>query len=195
VLAVLVFGGLVAAFGYPLTRGIAHLAHAMPGYVAQAKHGRGLVGHLVRKYHLEAWVSRNESKLVKFGQDLARPALTAGKGAASLLAALATLVVLVVLLLLDGPTLKQGILNAMSPVLAETFSRIADEASRTATSYMAGNGLTSLIAGIVVFVTLLILRVPSRFCGDFGWRLSISCRKSAVRSPGYRQCCSLRPIR
>jgi hypothetical protein len=33
----------------------------------------------VRQYHLEAWVSRNESKLVKFGQDLARPALTVGK--------------------------------------------------------------------------------------------------------------------
>jgi predicted PurR-regulated permease PerM len=163
VLSVLVFGGLVAAFGIPLSRGIAHLAHAMPGYVAQAKHGRGWVGHLVRQYHLEAWVGRNESKLVKFGQDLARPALTVGKGAASLLAALATLVVLVVLLLLDGPALKQGILNAMSPVRAERFSRIADEASRTATGYMAGNALTSLIAGIVVFVTLLILRVPFPF--------------------------------
>jgi predicted PurR-regulated permease PerM len=41
VLAVLAFGGLATAFGYPLARGIAHLAHALPGYVAQAKHGRG----------------------------------------------------------------------------------------------------------------------------------------------------------
>ena len=132
----------------------------MPGYVARAEHGKGWAGHLVRHYHVAAWVRRNEPKLVKFGQDLTRPALTAGKAAASLLAALATVFVLVVLLLVEGPALMQGILNAMSRAHAERFSRIADEASRAATGYMAGNGLTSLIAGIVVFVTLLILGVP-----------------------------------
>ena len=103
VLAVLAFACIAAAFGIPLSRGITHLAHAMPGYVARAEHGRGWAGHLVRQYHVAAWVRRNESKLVRFGQDLARPALTVGKGAASLLAALATVFVLVVLLLLEGP--------------------------------------------------------------------------------------------
>jgi predicted PurR-regulated permease PerM len=160
VLAVLVFAGLGAAFGYPVSRAIAHLAHALPGYVARAEHGRGWAGHLVRQYHVTAWVRRNEAKLVRFGQDLARPALTVGKGAVSLLAALATLFVLVVLLLLEGPGLMEGILSAMSAAHAERFSRLADHASRSATGYMAGNCLTSLIAGVVVFVTLLILGVP-----------------------------------
>jgi len=159
-LSVLVFAGLVAAFGFPLSHGIAHLAHALPGYVARAEQGRGWAGHLVRHYHLAAWVRRNESKLVKFGQDLARPALTVGKGAASVLAALATVFVLVVLLLLEGPSLIQRILSAMSPSHAERSSQIAGEASRAATGYMAGNCLTSLIAGVVVFITLLALGVP-----------------------------------
>jgi len=159
-LVVLVFAGLAAAFGYPLARGITHLAHAMPEYVARAQHGRGWVGRLVHHYHVAAWVRRNESKLVKFGQDLTKPALTVGKGAASLLAALATTFVLVVLLLLEGPALMQGVLNAMSAAHAKRFSRIADEASRAATGYMSGNCLTSLIAGIVVFVTLVLLGVP-----------------------------------
>jgi predicted PurR-regulated permease PerM len=158
--AVVVFAGLGAAFGYPLSRAITHLAHAMPGYVAQAERGRGWAGHLVRQYHVAAWVRRNEAKLVKFGQDLGRPALTVGKAAVSLLAALATVFVLVVLLLLEGPALMQGILNAMSPGHAERFSRIARGASRSATGFMAGNCLTSLTAGVVVFVTLLILGVP-----------------------------------
>ncbi len=39
VLAVLVFALIAAAFGIPLSRGITHLAHAMRGYVAKAKHG------------------------------------------------------------------------------------------------------------------------------------------------------------
>jgi predicted PurR-regulated permease PerM len=160
VLAVLEFALIAAAFGYPLSRGIAHLAHAMPGYVARAENGRGWAGHLVRQYHVAAWVRRNESKLIRLGQDLARPALAVGKGAASLLAALATTFVLVVLLLLEGPGLMQGTLNAMSPAHAERFSRLAGEASRAATGYMAGNCVTSLIAGIVVYITLLVLGVP-----------------------------------
>jgi predicted PurR-regulated permease PerM len=160
VLTVLVFAGLGAAFGYPLSHGIAHLAHAMPKYVARAEHGRGWVGHLVRQYHVGAWVHRNESKLAKLGQDLAKPALTVGKGAAALLAALATIFVLVVLLLLEGPDLMRGICNTMSPAHADKFSWITGEASRAATGYMAGNGLTSLIAGVVVFITLLSLGVP-----------------------------------
>ena len=168
VLSALVFAGLVAAFGVPLSHGIAHLAHAMPGYVARAEQGRGWAGHLVRHYHVAAWVRRNEAKLVRFGQDLARPALTVGRGAASLVAALATVSVLVVLLLLEGPALMKGILNAMSPSHAERSSRIAGEASRAATGYMAGNCLTSLIAGVVVFITLLALGVPSRICGGCG---------------------------
>ena len=89
-LSVLIFAGLAVAFGIPLSRGITHLAHAMPGYVVKAEHGRGWAGHLVRHYHVAAWVRRNESKLIRFGQDLTRPALTVGKGAASLVAALAT---------------------------------------------------------------------------------------------------------
>jgi predicted PurR-regulated permease PerM len=159
-LAVLVFAGLVAAFGVPLSHGITHLAHAMPGYVAKAEQGRGWAGHLVRHFHVADWVRRNESKLIRFGQEFTKPALTVGKGAASLLAALGTVFVLVALLLLEGPGLMQGALNSMSAAHAERFSRIAGDASRAATGYMAGNSLTSLIAGMVVFVTLVILRVP-----------------------------------
>ena len=70
---------------------------------------------------------------------------------------------LVILLLLEGPALIKGIRGAMTPAHGDRFSRIAGEASGAATGYMAGNCLTSLIAGIVVFVTLLILGVPFPF--------------------------------
>jgi len=41
-----------------------------------------------------------------------------------------------------------------------TLSRIGTDVSQKVTGYMFGNLLTSLIAGIVVFVTLLILGMP-----------------------------------
>jgi predicted PurR-regulated permease PerM len=102
-------------------------------------------------------------RLLSVGRGLAKPALTLGKGAFSLLLSLATIFVLVLLLLLEGPKLRSGILRAMPPSRAERYSRVAHEVNRSVTGYMLGNCLTSLIAGIVVLVTLLLLGVPFPF--------------------------------
>ncbi len=162
-LSLLVFVGLAVAFGYPLVNAITHLAHDLPTYVNQAKDGKGWIGRLVRKYHVQAWVQSNAPKLASFGKSLAKPALSLGKGAFSLLIALVTIFVLVLLLLLEGPKLRTGVLGLMSPARAERYSQVAREVNRSVIGYMLGNFLTSLIAGIVVFVTLLILGVPFPF--------------------------------
>jgi hypothetical protein len=67
---VLAFARLAAAFGYPLVNGITHLAHGLPSYVSQAERGKGWVGHLVTKYHVQARVLRNAPKLAAHGKDL-----------------------------------------------------------------------------------------------------------------------------
>ncbi len=51
-------------------------------------------------------------------------------------------------------------LGQMAPGRKATVTRIAADVSQKVTGYMFGDLLTSLIAGIVVFVTLLILGVP-----------------------------------
>ena len=158
--AVLVFIGLALVFGYPLVNGITHLADQLPKYVASAEHGTGWIGHLVRKYHIQNWVQRNAPKLVSYGQALGKPALTIGAGALSLVIELATIFILVLLLLLEGPKMRVWILGQMTPGHAATVTRIAGDMNRTVTGYMLGNFLTSLIAGIVVFVTLMVLGVP-----------------------------------
>jgi predicted PurR-regulated permease PerM len=158
--SVLVFIGLAVAFGYPLVNGITHLADKLPTYVANAQHGTGWIGHLVRKYHIQTWVQRNAPKLVSFAQGLSKPALTIGEGALSLVIELVTLFILVLLLLLEAPKLRRGILSQMTPARAAGVTRVAGEVNRAVTGYMLGNLLTSLIAGAVVFVTLMILGVP-----------------------------------
>jgi predicted PurR-regulated permease PerM len=157
---VAVFIGLLLAFGYPLARGVTHFSHGLPSYVQAAEHGRGWIGHLVRRFHLEAWVNRNAPKLQSLGATLAKPALTAGKGAASLLATLVTIFALIVLFLLEGPKMRQGLVSLMPPQRAEYYTRVAREICQSATGYALGNLLTSLIAGAVMFVTLTILGVP-----------------------------------
>ena len=161
--ALAIFVGLAAMFGYPLVNGITHLAGRLPGYVASAQHGTGWIGHLVTKYHIQSWVQRNAPKLVSYAQSLGKPALTVGKGAVALIIELFTIFVLVLLLLLEGPKMRTWMLGQMTPGREATVTRIAADLSRTVTGYMFGNLLTSLIAGIVVFVTLLVLGVPFPF--------------------------------
>jgi len=158
--AVLVFAGLAIAFGYPLVNGISHFTQRLPGYVASAQHGTGWIGHLVRQYHVQAWVQQNTPKLVSFGQSLSKPALTVGKVALSLMVELATIFVLVLLLLLEGPKLRTGILGLMSADRAARYTRLAGQVNRSIAGYMLGNFLTSVIAGATVFVTLLVTGVP-----------------------------------
>jgi predicted PurR-regulated permease PerM len=158
--AVLAFAGLAVAFGYPLVNGITHFADRLPSYVASAKSGRGWLGHLVARYHIQTWVQRNAPKLVTYAQDLSKPALTIGEGALSLVIELFVIFVLVLLLLLEGPRLRAALLGAMAPERAATVSRVAAEVNRTVTGYMLGNFMTSVCAGAVVFVTLMILGVP-----------------------------------
>ena len=161
--SVLVFIGLALVFGLPLANGVTHLAHDLPSYVSAAEHGRGWLGHLVLRYHVQAWVNHNVPKLVNLGQGLAKPALTLGKGALTLVVTLFTIFVFMLLLLLEGPKMRTGLLGSMAPERAVRWSRIAHQVNQSVTGYMLGNFLTSLIAGIVVFVTLLVLGVPFPF--------------------------------
>lgn len=161
VIFLVVFAALAFAFGYPLVNGLTHLAKNLPKYVTQVEHGKGWLGHLATKYHVEHWVKTNLTpKLSEFAKNLSKPALAVGKGALSLVIALLTIFVLVLLLLLEGHKLRSGLLRMMAPERAATTTRIAAEVSRSVTGYMVGNFITSVIAGVVVFVTLTALGVP-----------------------------------
>jgi predicted PurR-regulated permease PerM len=155
-----VFAVLAYEFGNPLVSGITDLAGKLPGYVTSAEHGTGWIGHLATKYHIQSWVQKNAPKLVTYAESLSKPVLTVGKGAISLLIELFTIFVLVLLLLLEAPKMRTWLLGQMRPERAATVTRIGSEVSRSVSGYMLGNFLTSLIAGTVVFVTLLIVGVP-----------------------------------
>jgi predicted PurR-regulated permease PerM len=158
--ALLAFIGLTIAFGVPLVDGITHFADGLPGYVRSAEHGHGWIGRLVVKYHIQHWVEMNYPRIASFGKSLAGPALSVGKGAFSVVLDLLVIFVLTLLLLLEGPQLRRGVLRALPPARAQRWSYVAGQVSRSVTGYMLGNFLTSLIAGTVVFVALVLVGVP-----------------------------------
>ena len=67
--AVLLFIALALAFGYPLVNGLTHLADRLPTYIRQAEQGKGWIGHLVRRYHVESSVNKNAPKLTSFAEE------------------------------------------------------------------------------------------------------------------------------
>jgi len=158
--ALLVFLGLLVAFGYPLVNAITDFANKLPSYIASAQSGKGWIGHLVTKYHVQHWVQQNAPKIVAYAESLSKPVLNIGKGAISLLIELTTIFILVLLLLLEGPKLRRGALHLLGKEQGAQASALAAEVNRAVTGYMLGNFLTSLIAGVVVLITLISVNVP-----------------------------------
>jgi predicted PurR-regulated permease PerM len=160
VLALLVFFGLALAFGYPLVNGLTHFANSLPSYIDKAQHGRGWIGHLIRRYHVQDWVQRNSAKITSIATGLGKPALALGKGAVSILLMLFGVFTFVVLLLVEAPKMRRGLITMLEPERAARFTRIGSAVSSSVSGYILGDLLTSLSAGVVVFVTLLTLGVP-----------------------------------
>jgi len=76
------------------------------------------------------------------------------------LGTLLTIFALSLLLLLEGPQIWTGLLGWLSPARADRWSRMAREINESVTGYVVGDLLTSVICGLVIFVTLAILGVP-----------------------------------
>jgi predicted PurR-regulated permease PerM len=161
--SILIFVGLAFAFGYPLIHALTNLANTLPKYIEKAQRGHNWIGREMRQYHVESWIKKNSKKLVSLAKGLSKPALALGEGAVTLILALVTVFAFVFLLLLEAPKMRTELLLMMSPARAARVSRVSTLVRKSATGYVLGNALTSLTAGLVVLVTLLILGVPFAF--------------------------------
>jgi len=158
--ALLFFLGLLGLLGYPLVNALTHLAERLPTMVDQVEKGHGWLAHTLQKFHLLSWVQKNAPKLKKAAASLGRPALNAGEAVATTLVAFTTIGFLSLFMLLEAPKLRAGLLGAMAPERRATVEDMAHRVSRQVTSYVLGTVALSVMFGVVVVVTLLILGVP-----------------------------------
>jgi predicted PurR-regulated permease PerM len=157
-----VLAGLVYLFASPLVTAGIHFGHQVPALIKNTRKGRGWLGHLVYRLHLQKYLSEGSSQLTKQLTKVLKPATAFSVGAAafSTLIAIGTIAVLTLFALLEAPRLWHGFLGLFRPETSDRISRVAHETVRSVTGYMLGNFMTSVIAGIVVGVTLAILGVP-----------------------------------
>jgi predicted PurR-regulated permease PerM len=157
---VVIFFALAFAFGDPLVNGLTHLSHTLPKYVQKAEHGKGWLGKILRRYHVEKWIHKNSSKLVTLARNLSKPALALGKGAVTVLFALVTMFAFTMILLLEATKIRESIIAVLAPAHEERIRRVSAAVSRAALGYMLANLLLSTFAAIVVFVNFLALGIP-----------------------------------
>ncbi|HMD45883.1 MAG TPA: AI-2E family transporter [Acidimicrobiales bacterium] len=155
-----VFIFLVYLFGQPLVTSITHFVKEAPKLVNQAEHGKGAIGRLIRRFHLQKTVNQYAPKLQTLASHLATPALHFGSAAASTVLDVGTIAILSFFLLLEAPTLRGNVMSTLSPARAERVRRVSRQVSREVSGYMFGDIATSIIAGVVIFITLTILGVP-----------------------------------
>jgi predicted PurR-regulated permease PerM len=80
-----------------------------------------------------------------------------GLAVAIVLGRVATIAALALMTLLEGPKVWAALLAGLSPPRAERYGRMARAINQSVTGYVVGDLLTSLIAGVVVFVNPLVM--------------------------------------
>ncbi len=159
-LGIALMAGMLYSFIRPLVDQASQFAEDLPGYVEDAKAGRGPAGDLVQRYELDTYLERNQEKLRQTVTGAGGPAASFASSIFSTFAAVLTILVLIFLLLLEGPKVVDGLLRLIPPRHRDRVRRVARDSNRAITGYMFGNLAISVIAGIATYLMLTVLDVP-----------------------------------
>jgi predicted PurR-regulated permease PerM len=155
---------MIYAFVRPIVDQTQKFVDELPEYVEDAEAGRGTIGRLVQRYNIDEWVRDNQDRLEQVRNEAGSKAPAVLGSVASAFFAGLTVLVLAILMLLQGPDIQTGMLNLLdaphAPRRRERVRRVASDAARAVTGYIAGNVVISIIAGTATYVALLVIGVP-----------------------------------
>ncbi len=151
---------LLYVFTKPLYRAGVTFAHELPSLVAQAQSGTGRIGSLIKTLHIESFVNQSTAKITSALTSFTGPVLSATRTVLSGIGGFVTIALLAVFILLEGPGTVNAISSLFPEATAEAIRRTVQHSQRAVAGYVLGNLATSVIAGVVVGVTLALLGVP-----------------------------------
>ena len=165
--ATVVIGTLVVSFGaialfvMPVRTQLVDIITDLPGTVHQAADGRGPVGNLVQRLHVENYIKNNEDKLASAADRLSGSSFEVVKGVASAAFAFVTIILLTFLFLSQSAAIANAAKNLLPHRRRPSAERIAADAASAVSGYVIGNFIISAIAGSAAFICLVALGVPS----------------------------------
>ncbi len=133
----------------------------LPDYTHDITHGRGRLGFLETKYHIQ---ERIQTAIKDGGAakvlGLSGVALSVAKGVITIVVATLTILFMTFFMLLEGPTWIERFYGLMSESSQQRWRKVCYDIYRTVGGYVTGNLLISLIAGFLTTLILLIMGVP-----------------------------------
>src|SRR3954468_6330560 len=129
----------------PLADQISKFANAAPGYVSDVTHGRGPLGFLETKYHIE-------KKVPQASQHGGAPASLAGGTVVSVTQSVITAIVgfvtiafMTFFMILEGPIWLDRFYSLMPPETEERWRDVGHRVAQTVSGYVTGNLLISVV--------------------------------------------------
>jgi predicted PurR-regulated permease PerM len=157
----LVLAGVIALFIMPVKAQLVNIITDLPGTVHEAANGKGPVGNIVHKLHVESYVKDNEANLARAAKKLSDSSFEAAQTALSAAFAFVTITLLTFFFLSQSAALGRATLSVIPYRRRASAQRIAADAAGAVSGYVIGNLIISLIAGAAAFVCLVALGVPS----------------------------------
>ena len=155
------FVAIGATFVPTLVDQVGELVRALPGYVHDVTHGRGRLGFLETKYHIQEKV---RTAVHKGGATkvlgLSGVALSITKSVITIVVATITIAFMTFFMLLEGPRWLERFFALLPEASRPRWRRVGHEIYRTVGGYVTGNLVISLVAGAATTVVLLVMGVP-----------------------------------
>jgi predicted PurR-regulated permease PerM len=155
------FVGIGFTFVPTLVDQVNDFVHKLPDYVHDVTEGRGRLGFLETKYHIQERVEkavRSGGAAKVFG--LSGVAFSIAKGVITIVIAAITIAFMTFFMLLEGPTWVDRFYGVLPERSQERWRKVGYDIYRTVGGYVTGNLLISLIAGVLTTIVLLIMGVP-----------------------------------
>ena len=157
---VLIIGALLYVFVRPLVSQSIEFAQNLPETVDRIQRAP-LVRQALERFNLEQRVEQASPELPQRLLGLSGPLVSAFASLAAFLVALISVVVLAVFLLIYGPQFAAtGLAVVGERAKQERLRRLGGRSLQAVSGWVAGNVLTSIVAGIATTVVLLLTGVP-----------------------------------
>jgi predicted PurR-regulated permease PerM len=143
----------------PVVTQVNSLAGELPHYIDEAQRN-DTIRRYDRRYHITEKLQEQAKKLPSRLGDAAGALQSVTVGVFSAAVQLVTVLTLTFFLLLDGKGIFAWVLGALRVDRRERVRALALDVYNAVSGYVAGNLIISILAGLVAYVTLLILGVP-----------------------------------
>jgi predicted PurR-regulated permease PerM len=157
VIGIASIGTLIAA---PLATSATKFAASAPTRLQEAAQGKGSLGKVVTKLHLQNQLQKASNSLSNTIGKLSSAVLTVGRRIASAAFRTFIVIILAIFMLVEGPRLVDGALRVVPQNHKDAARRIGQTTSRVISGYTTGVLIMAALNGVVAGIAMEITHTP-----------------------------------